>query len=51
MKKDKIIGYIHIILGAIGIILVGLATLRYQFSIEDLEGQIISYIGFVLTIN
>ncbi|WP_454190909.1 hypothetical protein [Paenibacillus sp. Marseille-Q7038] len=50
MRKDKGVIYFNVVLGTIGIILVGLGTFRYQLLNEDIEGQIISYIGFILTI-
>ncbi|MBD7969257.1 hypothetical protein [Paenibacillus gallinarum] len=50
MRKDKRVIYLNVALGTIGIILVGLGAFRYQLLNEDIEGQVISYLGFILTI-
>lgn len=48
---NKKVIYFNLVLGTIGIILVGLGALRYQFINEDFEGYIITFLGFLLTIS
>ncbi|MFD9628889.1 hypothetical protein [Peribacillus muralis] len=47
-KENKSL-YVNMFFGTIGIVLVGLGALRYQVLIDDPEGYIIAFAGFIFT--
>ncbi|MCZ0871263.1 hypothetical protein [Peribacillus sp. AS_2] len=49
MDKIKNHLYLNMFFGTIGIILVGVGALKYQVVMNDIEGYIIAYAGFILT--
>ncbi|RRN72895.1 hypothetical protein EI200_06905 [Peribacillus simplex] len=49
MDKEKNHLYLNMFFGTIGIVLVGISALKYQVVMDDIEGYIISYAGFIFT--
>ncbi|MBK5482547.1 hypothetical protein JFV29_11650 [Peribacillus sp. TH16] len=49
MDKEKNRLYLNMFFGTIGIVLVGVGALKYQVVMNDIEGYIIAYAGFILT--
>lgn len=50
-KMDKLRNrlYLNMFFGTIGIVLMGVGALKYQVVVDDFEGYIIAYTGFLFT--
>jgi hypothetical protein len=51
LKDNKQVLYSYMILGTIGTILIALSAMRYLAKVNDYNGYLIIFLGFILTIS